>query len=93
MEINNLNSVLWSRGTFPRVNKSEDCGICHETHFSWKPVLKRERSHYFHVRFHRRQIDFRANNEHLTRHERFTACPACKQVTKAINVWTKGWRR
>ena len=49
MKINNLNGVLLSRGTFLRVTKSNDCRICHETHFSWKPVLKRECSHYLHV--------------------------------------------
>lgn len=55
-------------------------------------MLKRECSHYFQVRFPKRQIDFLANNEHLMRHERLPACPVCEQATKAVNVWTKGWR-
>ena len=93
MEINNLPGVLWSSGPFPRVTKSDDCGICKESHFSWKPVLKRECSHYFHVRCHKRQVDFRANDEHLMRHERLPSCPVCKQVTKVVNVWTTGWKR
>ena len=92
MEINNFPCVLWSRGPFPRVTKSDICGICKESRFSWKLVLKRECSHYFHVRCHKRQVDFRANNEHLMRHERLLSCPVCKQIIKVFNVWTTGWK-
>ena len=61
------------QGPFPRVTKSDDCGISKELHFSWKPVLKREFSHYFLVRCHKRQVNFRASNEHLMRHERLAS--------------------
>ena len=70
LEINNFTYVLYSRGPFPRVTNSDDCGIWHKSHFSRKPVLKRECSNYLLVRCHKRQIDFRAKNEHLMQHER-----------------------
>ena len=40
-ETNNLEGISWSRGSFPRVTKSDECGICKETHFSENPVLLR----------------------------------------------------
>ena len=92
IEINNLPDVLWSMGPFPRLKKSDDCGICKVSRFSCNSVLKHELSHYFHVGFQKRQVDFRANNEHLVLHERLPSGPVCKQVTNVVNVWKTRWK-
>ena len=90
-EINNLEGVLWSRGPFPRVTKSDECGICKETHFSKNPVLKRECSHYFHVSCHKGYVEDRASNQHLMAHEKLPLCAVCQQVTKVTNVYEERW--
>ena len=55
-------------GSFSRGEKSDECGICKESHSSKKPVLKRECSHYFHVSCHKTNFDDSANNHRFMRH-------------------------
>ena len=79
------------KGSFPRVTKSDECGICKETHFSKNLVLKREFSHYFHVSFHKGCVEDRASNQHLIAHEILPLFPVCQRVTKVTNAYEEGW--